>query len=346
MMKFKKDFNYKIIFVTISFLFIFNILLYAVPTSSQKETLRVPLNNLKRVEKILQIVDDKSDIRDKEAKNGLRRIGLNLAYLPSEDTIDYTQLVEAFDSAIVAGKLATNGLTMEDIIFLKKFSAIFNEEYYMKGTVSAYMNYKWKPELVIPRVRAIIEHCDLKAGDKVLDVGCAFGYYVRSLRAEGINAEGLEISSYALRQADSETAKYLHLMDNLGILNKLQHKKFDLIILKDVLEHTPEEILPRFLLSIRKLGKKILIILPITDERGYYIYQGAEHDLTHVVRRDKNWWCSVLGSDYQTLDNLNQVIEGDKAGGTLCALFSYQATDILTELDKQRQMIGIIETGL
>lgn len=51
MIKFKKDYNYKVIPITVGFLF--NSLLSAVLMSSQKETLRVPLNNLKRVEEAL-----------------------------------------------------------------------------------------------------------------------------------------------------------------------------------------------------------------------------------------------------------------------------------------------------
>lgn len=330
----------------IGFLFLFSSLLFASPISLQKKTLRVPLNSSKRIDKALHRYVGKDKAKNFKNGDGLRRIGLNLAYIPLEEIVDYTQLVKAFDHAVATGKSTTNGLTSEDVRFLQFFSGIFNEEYYTKGTISGYENYSYRPELINPRVKAIIKHCDLGGGSKVLDVGCAFGYYVKALRGYGIDAEGLEVSSYALEQADTGTQKYLHLFSNLEIINKLQHKKFTLIILKDVLEHIPEEILPRFLFSIRRLGEKMLIVLPVTDEKGHYINDEDERDLTHVIRKDKKWWCSVLGGDYQMLDGLNRALKGDKAKGTLCALFSYKTTDILTELDERKQAIYTTETAL
>lgn len=61
--------------------------------------------------------------------------------------------------------------------------------------------------------RDIIAHFGLKPGDRVLDVGCAKGFLVKDLLAEGIDAFGLDISKYALRHGEPETLGRLHLGD-------------------------------------------------------------------------------------------------------------------------------------
>ena len=55
-----------------------------------------------------------------------------------------------------------------------------------------------------PVARDIIEHFGLKPGDKVLDVGCAKGFLVKDLLAEGIDAFGLDVSKYALMNCEPE----------------------------------------------------------------------------------------------------------------------------------------------
>ncbi len=57
----------------------------------------------------------------------------------------------------------------------------------------------------------IISHFSLRLGDRLLDVGCAKGFLVKDLLALGIDAFGIDISSYALMQCEPEVVGYLHL---------------------------------------------------------------------------------------------------------------------------------------
>lgn len=51
----------------------------------------------------------------------------------------------------------------------------------------------------LPVAQDITKHFDLKTGDKVLDIGCAKGFLVYDLMQCGMDAYGIDISDYALK---------------------------------------------------------------------------------------------------------------------------------------------------
>lgn len=57
----------------------------------------------------------------------------------------------------------------------------------------------------------IVEHFDLKPGDRLLDVGCAKGFLVKDLLELGIDAYGIDVSEYALMHCEPEVVGRLHL---------------------------------------------------------------------------------------------------------------------------------------
>jgi ubiquinone/menaquinone biosynthesis C-methylase UbiE len=65
----------------------------------------------------------------------------------------------------------------------------------------------------LPVAEDMVRHFGLKAGDRVLDVGCAKGFLVRDLMAvcPGLQAFGLDISRYALMNCHPEVIGRLHL---------------------------------------------------------------------------------------------------------------------------------------
>lgn len=65
----------------------------------------------------------------------------------------------------------------------------------------------------LPVARDVIAHFGLKAGDRVLDIGCAKGFLVKDLMAAcpGLEAFGIDVSRYALMQCEPEAIGRLHL---------------------------------------------------------------------------------------------------------------------------------------
>jgi SAM-dependent methyltransferase len=88
----------------------------------------------------------------------------------------------------------------------------FGREYFDGSREQGYGGYHYDGRW-LPIARDIIEHFNLKPGDRVLDVGCAKGFLVHDLMkvVPGIDAYGLDISEYALFSALPEVIGRLHL---------------------------------------------------------------------------------------------------------------------------------------
>lgn len=64
----------------------------------------------------------------------------------------------------------------------------------------------------LPVARDMVTHFNLKKGDRVLDVGCAKGFLVKDLMTvcPGLEVFGIDISDYALKNAEAEVIGRLH----------------------------------------------------------------------------------------------------------------------------------------
>ncbi|OGT32182.1 MAG: methyltransferase [Gammaproteobacteria bacterium RIFCSPHIGHO2_12_FULL_35_23] len=89
----------------------------------------------------------------------------------------------------------------------KQFSELFFDGPRKYGYGGYYYDGRW-----IPVAKDIIEHFNLKPGDRVLDVGCAKGFLVKDLMkvCPGLEAFGLDISEYALKHCEPEIIGRLH----------------------------------------------------------------------------------------------------------------------------------------
>jgi ubiquinone/menaquinone biosynthesis C-methylase UbiE len=89
--------------------------------------------------------------------------------------------------------------------------------------------------------RDLIAHFGLKAGMRVLDVGCGKGFLVKDLMLEcpGLEAFGLDISRYALLHCERETVGRLH----LGSAESLPFPdaSFDCVVSINTLHNLPRE---------------------------------------------------------------------------------------------------------
>lgn len=69
-----------------------------------------------------------------------------------------------------------------------------------------YGGYRYMPGRWAPVAQAMIEHYGIKAGDKILDIGCGKGFllYEISLLVPGVEIYGIDISGYAIENSKEE----------------------------------------------------------------------------------------------------------------------------------------------
>ena len=196
----------------------------------------------------------------------------------------------------------------------------YTDGYFERGEGSGYINYSWKPDLITPHIRGIINKSCIKSGARLLDFGCAKGFYVKVLQHMGYDSIGIDISEYALSQSPKDIRERLFLLKELP-LELFGSNHFELTIAKDVLEHIPDFALDYILCQLKRISKKLFVIVPVCNDDRSYMNDGDERDLTHEIRYSSKEWMEHLGNCI--LENeLCRAIKRDKSKGSLCCFVS------------------------
>lgn len=150
----------------------------------------------------------------------------------------------------------------------------YSREYFECGGGSHYMGYEDGP-LHETRAKAIAKF----KPKNVLEIGCAKGFTVKHLREMGVDAYGVDISHYAVEQADNP-AITLH-----DITKKFPFKdgEFDWVISWDVLEHIPLESIPFVISELQRVGKNNFHRIATESDED-------DADTTHVSIYPIEWW--------------------------------------------------------
>jgi ubiquinone/menaquinone biosynthesis C-methylase UbiE len=108
---------------------------------------------------------------------------------------------------------------------------------------------------------AMVKHYGMKAGDKVLDVGCGKGFllYDFTQAVPGIEVRGLDISSYAIANAKEEVRPFLQ----VGHAKQLPFadKSFDLVISITTLHNLYCYDLDSALREMERVGKRKYLVV-------------------------------------------------------------------------------------
>ena len=100
---------------------------------------------------------------------------------------------------------------------------LYNEKYYQNYNGDNYgRNEKWF-SFFGNIADNIVEKIQPKT---VLDIGCAYGLLVESLRDRGCEAFGIDVSDYALSRARNDIVEYL----SVDTILRPMGRKFDLIV--------------------------------------------------------------------------------------------------------------------
>lgn len=169
----------------------------------------------------------------------------------------------------------------------------YDADYFLRGKESGkslYSDYRWMPDLTIPMVEAIVAHCGITKGSRVLDFGCARGYVVKALRGLGYDAHGVDISEWAITNADEETKPYLSWA---GSGPMVLEGVYDWIIAKDVLEHV-YEVKDTIAGLIEAAYNGVFAVVPLGYGLDGYVVPDYDRDVTHIHRLSLGTWAAMF----------------------------------------------------
>jgi ubiquinone/menaquinone biosynthesis C-methylase UbiE len=131
-------------------------------------------------------------------------------------------------------------------------SRMYGKEYFDGPREYGYGGYKYDGRW-INVAKDIIKHFNLSKGQKVLDVGCAKGFLVKDLFDLGIDATGVDISSYAIENSLPEIKNRLFLKsaDNL----EFSDDKFDAVISINTIHNLDRDDCKKSILEMMRVVK-------------------------------------------------------------------------------------------
>ncbi len=129
----------------------------------------------------------------------------------------------------------------------------YGKDYFDGSRDVGYGGYRYDGRWV-PVATDIIARYSLEPGDKVLDIGCAKGFLVKDLVAQGIDAFGIDVSDYALSVCEPEVVGRLH----IGSAESLPFpdKSFDAVLAINTLHNLEKPDLIRALREMNRLARK------------------------------------------------------------------------------------------
>ncbi len=152
---------------------------------------------------------------------------------------------------------------------------------------------------------------------RTLDVGCATGYVVEVLRELGVEAEGCDLSSYAVEHATTGAQGHLRVGDLLAGL-PYAAGAFDVVSALETLEHLPPGHVPRALTEIARVCSGF--VYATTPSFGPNLGGGPDGYLEGKVRPERKAHYEALGPDYQgpvPYDDLARDAAGEPVEGHL-----------------------------
>src|SRR3954447_1180796 len=136
-----------------------------------------------------------------------------------------------------------------------RISRQYGFEYFDGPREYGYGGYRYDGRWV-PIAEDMIRHWTLKPGDRVLDLGCAKGFLVKDFMKAlpGLEAFGMDVSSYALMHCEPEVVGRLHLGDINEPLPFPDHS-FDAVVCLNTLHNLKRPDLVRALREIERVTK-------------------------------------------------------------------------------------------
>jgi ubiquinone/menaquinone biosynthesis C-methylase UbiE len=141
-------------------------------------------------------------------------------------------------------------------------------------------------------------HYGIKAGDRILDVGCGKAFLLHDFTqaVPGVEVAGIDISSYAIENAKEEVRPFLQVGNATSL--PFPDGSFDLVISLNTLHNLPCYDLDRALREIQRVGRKhryIVVESYRTEEEKANLLYWQLTCQSFYSPREWEWWFERCG---------------------------------------------------
>lgn len=159
---------------------------------------------------------------------------------------------------------------------------IFSEDYFYGRINSNYYDYdiydrdqRWA--FILRRIKT------MNCRGKILDIGCAFGFFLKRTVPMFDGIHGIDISEFAIKKAKQQIPSAELLVLDIEVDSMpYPDNYFDVITAFDVLEHTQsvDNSVNRIVPKLKEEGY-LIVSLPLKDIWGAKVFSFFDRDITH-----------------------------------------------------------------
>jgi len=170
----------------------------------------------------------------------------------------------------------------------------FDKNYFDGSRDNGYGGYFYNPKYWTPVIPDLIANYDLGPKSRVLDVGCAKGFFLHDLieQIPGISVAGLDISEYAITNSISSVSKFLE----VGNAIKLPYpdNSFDFVISINTVHNLNREDCAKALQEIERVSKRDSFITVDAYRNELEKEKMEAWNLTALTMMSCNEWVSFF----------------------------------------------------
>jgi glycosyltransferase involved in cell wall biosynthesis len=151
--------------------------------------------------------------------------------------------------------------------------------------------------------------CDIfQEADSYLDVGCAKGFLVRTLRARGKDCWGFDHSRWAVTRSEAASKPFImqSSIDEVSF-----DRQFDVLVAFSIFESLTPAQARSFLERARRWTRQAIVAtIPSFEEEGERPRPAAEdRDLSHINMKSRGWWHDLFLSAGWRQDSVHRIAE-------------------------------------
>lgn len=134
------------------------------------------------------------------------------------------------------------------------------------------------------------------SGKKFMEIGCGYGYIIKWLRDNGIEAYGIDVSAYAISQADPSIAPYLQVGDIRTVITGWKKNAYNVLYSRNMLCCFSDADLASLITEMNRVG--FLQIHQIWDDNNpeyynphtlaWYLVAGFKKGTNFILNNDFN----------------------------------------------------------